>query len=51
MTAIFKREFKSCFTGMIGWVIAAVSLFFLACTLQIEIFSMLRLISPRCSTP
>lgn len=29
MTAIFKREFKSCFTGMIGWVIAAVSLFFL----------------------
>lgn len=30
MTAIFKREFKSCFTGMIGWVIAAVSLFFLS---------------------
>lgn len=29
MTAIFKREFKSYFTGMIGWVIAAVSLFFL----------------------
>lgn len=29
MTAIFKREFKSCFTGMIGWVIATVSLFFL----------------------
>ena len=29
MTAIVKREFKSCFTGMIGWVIAAVSLFFL----------------------
>ena len=29
MTAIFKREFKSCVTGMIGWVIAAVSLFFL----------------------
>ena len=29
MTAIFKREFKSCCTGMIGWVIAAVSLFFL----------------------
>ena len=29
MTAIFKREFKSCFTGMIVWVIAAVSLFFL----------------------
>ena len=29
MTAISKREFKSCFTGMIGWVIAAVSLFFL----------------------
>lgn len=29
MTAVFKREFKSCFTGMIGWVIAAVSLFFL----------------------
>lgn len=29
MTAIFKREFKGCFTGMIGWVIAAVSLFFL----------------------
>lgn len=29
MTAIFEREFKSCFTGMIGWVIAAVSLFFL----------------------
>lgn len=29
MTAIFKREFKSCFTGMIGWVVAAVSLFFL----------------------
>ena len=29
MTAIFKREFKSCFTGLIGWVIAAVSLFFL----------------------
>lgn len=29
MTAIFKREFKSSFTGMIGWVIAAVSLFFL----------------------
>lgn len=29
MTAIFKREFKSCFAGMIGWVIAAVSLFFL----------------------
>ena len=29
MTAIFKREFKSCFTCMIGWVIAAVSLFFL----------------------
>lgn len=29
MTVIFKREFKSCFTGMIGWVIAAVSLFFL----------------------
>lgn len=29
MTAIFKREFKSCFTGMIGWVIAAVNLFFL----------------------
>lgn len=29
MTAIFKREFKNCFTGMIGWVIAAVSLFFL----------------------
>lgn len=29
MTAIFKREFKSCFIGMIGWVIAAVSLFFL----------------------
>ena len=29
MTAIFKREFKSCFTGMIGWVIAVVSLFFL----------------------
>lgn len=29
MTAIFKREFKSCFTGMIGWVIAAISLFFL----------------------
>ena len=29
MPAIFKREFKSCFTGMIGWVIAAVSLFFL----------------------
>lgn len=29
MTAIFKREFKSCFTGMIGWVIAAVSQFFL----------------------
>mgnify|MGYP001297177629 CR=1 FL=1 len=29
MTAIFKREFKSCFTGMIGWGIAAVSLFFL----------------------
>ena len=29
MTAIFKREFKSCFTGMIGWVIVAVSLFFL----------------------
>lgn len=29
MTAIFKREFKSCITGMIGWVIAAVSLFFL----------------------
>ena len=29
MTAIFKREFKSCFTGMIGWVIAAVSPFFL----------------------
>ena len=29
MTAIFKRESKSCFTGMIGWVIAAVSLFFL----------------------
>ena len=29
MTAIFKREFKSCFPGMIGWVIAAVSLFFL----------------------
>ena len=29
MTAIFKREYKSCFTGMIGWVIAAVSLFFL----------------------
>lgn len=29
MTAIFKREFRSCFTGMIGWVIAAVSLFFL----------------------
>lgn len=29
MTAIFKHEFKSCFTGMIGWVIAAVSLFFL----------------------
>lgn len=29
MTAIFKREFKSGFTGMIGWVIAAVSLFFL----------------------
>ena len=29
MTAIFKREFKSCFTGRIGWVIAAVSLFFL----------------------
>lgn len=29
MTAIFKREFKSCFTGMIGWVIAAVSVFFL----------------------
>jgi len=29
MIAIFKREFKSCFTGMIGWVIAAVSLFFL----------------------
>ena len=29
MTAIFKREFQSCFTGMIGWVIAAVSLFFL----------------------
>ena len=29
MTAIFKLEFKSCFTGMIGWVIAAVSLFFL----------------------
>ena len=29
MTGIFKREFKSCFTGMIGWVIAAVSLFFL----------------------
>ena len=29
MTAIFKREFKSCFTGMISWVIAAVSLFFL----------------------
>lgn len=29
MTAIFKREFKSFFTGMIGWVIAAVSLFFL----------------------
>ena len=29
MTAIFKREFKSCFTGMLGWVIAAVSLFFL----------------------
>ena len=29
MTAIFKREVKSYFTGMIGWVIAAVSLFFL----------------------
>ena len=29
MAAIFKREFKSYFTGMIGWVIAAVSLFFL----------------------
>ena len=29
MTAIFKRELKSYFTGMIGWVIAAVSLFFL----------------------
>ena len=29
MTAIFKREAKSYFTGMIGWVIAAVSLFFL----------------------
>ncbi len=32
MTAIFKREVKSYFTGMIGWVIAAVSLFFIGCT-------------------
>ena len=29
MKAIFKREVKSYFTGMIGWVVAAVSLFFL----------------------
>ena len=25
MKAIFKREVKSYFTGMIGWVVAAVS--------------------------
>lgn len=29
MKAIFKREVKSYFTGMIGWVVVAVSLFFL----------------------
>ena len=29
MKAIFKREVTSYFTGMIGWVVAAVSLFFL----------------------
>ena len=29
MTAIFKREFRSYFTGMVGYAVAAVSLFFL----------------------
>lgn len=29
MTAIFKREFQSYFTGMVGYAVAAVSLFFL----------------------
>ena len=29
MKAIFKREVRSYFTGMIGWGVAAVSLFFL----------------------
>ena len=28
MTAIFKREFRSYFTGMVGYAVAAVSLFF-----------------------
>ena len=29
MTAIFRREFRSYFTGMVGYAVAAVSLFFL----------------------
>lgn len=29
MTAIFKRDFRSYFTGMVGYAVAAVSLFFL----------------------
>ena len=33
MAAIFKRETKSYYTGMVGYVTAAVSLFILVCTL------------------
>lgn len=51
MKAIFKREVKSYFTGMIGWVVAAVSLFFLGLYYTNRTCSTPRRTLRRCSTP
>lgn len=47
MAAIFKREVKAYYTGMIGYVTAAVSLFFLGPKTERRIFTFLNKIGDK----